>query len=68
MSSEQSNNNNNNILLLNPSSLTLITNSKLSTKQVRFNENNSNNIDRILKRFENLYDSQTNTDHCASYV
>ncbi|CAF1040582.1 unnamed protein product [Rotaria sordida] len=66
MSSEQSNNNN--ILLLNPSSLTLLTNSKLSTKQVRFNENNSNNIDRILKRFENLYDSQTNTDHCASYV
>ncbi|CAF3601850.1 unnamed protein product [Rotaria sp. Silwood1] len=63
MSSEQSNN----ILLLNPSSLTLLTNSKLSSKQVRFNEHN-HNIDRILKRFENLYETQTNTDHCASYV
>ncbi|CAF2658567.1 unnamed protein product [Rotaria sp. Silwood2] len=63
MSSEQSNN----ILLLNPSSLTLLTNSKLCSKQVRFNDNN-HNIDRILKRFENLYETQTNTDHCASYV
>lgn len=63
MSSEQSNN----ILLLNPSSLTLIANSKLSSKHVRFNETN-HNIDGILKRFENLYESQINSDHCASYV
>ncbi|CAF3844905.1 unnamed protein product [Adineta steineri] len=61
MSSEQSNN----ILLLNPSSLTL-SSFKLSSKHVRFNENN--NIDGVLKRFENLYGSQANTDHCASYV
>lgn len=63
MSSEQSNN----ILLLNPSALTLITNSKLSSKQVRFNEHN-HHIDGVLKRFENLYGSQGNTDHRASYV
>lgn len=60
MSSEQSNN----ILLLNPSSLNL----KLSSKHVRFNENNDDNIDGILKRFENLYGSQAMTEHCASYV
>ncbi|CAF2045124.1 unnamed protein product [Rotaria magnacalcarata] len=63
MSFEQSNN----ILLLNPSSLTLIANSKLSSENVRFNENN-HRIDGILKRFESLYDSQINSDHCASYV
>jgi hypothetical protein len=61
MSSEQSNN----ILLLNASILTM--NSKLSSKHVRFNEKN-NNIDGVLKRFENLYGSQTPTDQCASYV
>jgi len=60
MSSEQSNN----ILLLNPSSLT--TNTKLSSKHVRFNE--KNNINGVLQRFENLYGSQAITDHCASYV
>ncbi len=57
MSSEQSNN----ILLLNPSSLT--SNARLSSKHVRFNH-----IDGILQRFENLYESQTITDQCASYV
>jgi hypothetical protein len=57
MSSEQSNN----ILLLNPSSLT--SNAKLSSKHVRFNH-----IDGVLQRFENLYESQAITDHCASYV
>jgi len=62
MSSEQSNN----LLLLNPSSLST-TNSKLSSKHVRFTENN-NNTDGALKRFENLYGSQTTSDHCASYV
>jgi hypothetical protein len=64
MSSEQSNN----LLLLNPSSLST-TNSKLSSKHVRFIENNTNNnTDGALKRFENLYGSQTTSDHCASYV
>ena len=63
MSSEQSNH----ILLLNPSSLTSISNSKLPSKHVRFNENN-HNIDGVLKRFENLYGLQANTEHCASYV
>ncbi len=64
MSSEQSNN----LLLLNPSSLST-TNSKLSAKHVRFTENNNdNNIDGALKRFENLYGSQTASDHFASYV
>ncbi|UJR08570.1 hypothetical protein I4U23_012829 [Adineta vaga] len=62
MSSEQSNN----ILLLNPSSLRL-SSFKLSSKQVRFHEQNSN-IDGVLKRFEDLYETQTNTDPCASYV
>jgi len=60
MSSEQSNN----ILLLNPSSLTL----KLSSKHVRFNDNHDDHINGILKRFENLYGSQSMTEHCASYV
>jgi hypothetical protein len=61
MSSEQSNN----LLLLNPSSLSTA-NSKLSSKHVRFTENN--HTDGALKRFENLYGSQTTSDHCASYV
>jgi hypothetical protein len=61
MSSEQSNNH----LLLNPSSFST-TNSKLSSKHVRFTENNNTN--GALKRFENLYGSQTESDHCASYV
>jgi len=61
MSSEQSNN----ILLLNPSSLT--SNTKLSSKHVRFNQTN-NNINGVLQRFENLYGTQGITDHCASYV
>jgi hypothetical protein len=60
MSSEQSNN----LLLLNPSSLTM-TNSKLTSKHVRFNESHT---DGALKRFENLYGSPTTSDHCASYV
>lgn len=54
ISSEQSNN----ILLLNPSSLT--------SKHVRFNQ--TNQIDGVIQRFENLYKSQTITDHHASYV
>ncbi|CAF3758673.1 unnamed protein product [Rotaria socialis] len=62
MSSEQSNN----LLLLNPSSLSTA-NSKMSSKHVRFNENNTN-VDGALKRFENLYGSRTTSDHCASYV
>ncbi len=62
MSSEQSNN----LLLLNASSLST-TNTKLSSKHVRFIENN-NHIDGALKRFENLYGTQTTSDHCASYV
>ncbi|CAF0848991.1 unnamed protein product [Rotaria sordida] len=62
MSSEQSNN----LLLLNPSSLST-TNSKLSSKHVRFIENNMN-TDGALKRFENLYGTRTTSDHCASYV
>jgi hypothetical protein len=63
MSSEQSNN----LLLLNPSSLST-TNSKLSSKHVRFSENNNNHTDGALKRFENLYGPHTASDHCASYV
>jgi hypothetical protein len=62
MSSEQSNN----LLLLNASSLST-TNTKLSSKHVRFIENN-NHVDGALKRFENLYGTQTTSDHCASYV
>lgn len=63
MSSEQSNN----LLLLNPSSLST-TNAKLSSKHVRFTETQTH-TDGALKRFENLYGSQTTTsDHCASYV
>ncbi|CAF1634630.1 unnamed protein product [Adineta ricciae] len=62
MSSEQSNN----VLLLNPSSLRL-SSFKLTSKQVRFNEQN-HHIDGVLKRFEDLYESQTNIDPCASYV
>ncbi|CAF0836180.1 unnamed protein product [Adineta steineri] len=62
MSSEQSNN----LLLLNPSSLSATT-SKLSSKHVRFIENNTR-VDGALQRFENLYGPQTTSDHCASYV
>lgn len=60
MSSEQSNN----LLLLNASSLTT-SNSKFSSKHVRFSETHT---DGALKRFENLYGSPATSDHCASYV
>ncbi|CAF1434433.1 unnamed protein product [Adineta ricciae] len=62
MSSEQSNN----LLLLNPSSLSA-TNSRLSSKHVRFTEH-QHHIDGALQRFENLYGPKTTSDHCASYV